>query len=64
MVTSTTNPSDQSMLPAKVAWEAPAITVERELEVRAQGGPSGGNGSLPGAIGPFGLSQEGCPPDT
>ena len=67
MLTSTTaNRNDQLAPPAKAEWEDPAITLERELEVRAQGGPSGNSGPVPGAIGPFGDSGLGgsCPPPT
>ena len=52
--------SDQHPLPAKSPWEDPFITVERELEVSAQGGPPGGGparpGSAPGFLGPLGTS--------
>jgi len=32
---------DQPTVNSKMAWEEPCITLERDLEVRAQGGPPG-----------------------
>jgi hypothetical protein len=46
----TTNQSDRLVLPAKAEWEDPAITLERDLEARAQDGPTD---SLLGILGPM-----------
>lgn len=64
MPTSTTvNSIDQFALLAKAEWEDPAITLERNLEVRAQEGPTGDSWSSLGALSPFSLSGDGsCPP--
>jgi hypothetical protein len=40
---------DPLAFPAKAQWEDPAITLERALEVRAQGGPPVGG---PPQLGP------------
>ena len=52
--------SDQVSLPAKSLWEDPFITLERDLEVSAQGGPPGGGPAkpwaAPGFLGPLGTS--------
>ena len=50
--------SDRLALPAKAAWEDPAISLERDLEVRAQDG-SGGFSSQ-GGLGPFNQSGDAC----
>ena len=52
--------SDQLLSPAKSLWEDPLITVERNLEASAQGGPPG-NGPVeqwggPGSLAPFATS--------
>lgn len=44
---------------AKAEWEDPAITLERDLEVRAQGGP-GDSFSPQGGLGPFNASGDAC----
>ena len=46
----------------KGVWEDPCITLERDLDVRAQGGPPdpGGFRSGPGYLGPLG-GQPGSP---
>ena len=44
---------------AKALWEDPAITLERDLEVRAQEGP-GGSFSPQGVLGPFNVSGDDC----
>lgn len=45
-------------LPGRKRWEAPAIVLERSLEVSAQGGPPTGiqGGAPSGFIGPLGTS--------
>lgn len=53
------NPSDRLVLSAKLEWEDPAITLERDLEVRAQGGP-GDSYSPQGVLGPFNQSGDQC----
>lgn len=53
------NPSDRLVLSAKLEWEDPAITLERDLEVRAQGGP-GDSFSPQGGLGPFNASGDAC----
>lgn len=50
---------DPLAFPAKAQWEDPAITLERRLEVRGQGGP-GDSFSPQGAIGPFNTSGDDC----
>lgn len=46
-----------AVLPGRKRWEAPAIVLERSLEVSAQGGPPNPQGSVPGGfIGPLSLS--------
>lgn len=51
---------DPLALPAKAVWEDPDITLERDLEVRAQGGPPIGGppelGSNRGFLGPLSAS--------
>lgn len=61
MAMSTSLPvSDPSALPAKKVWEDPCLTLERTLELRAQGGPFPGRppegGPYPGFLGPLGAS--------
>ena len=43
----------------KGLWEDPCITLERDLEVRAQGGP-GDSFSNPGMLGPLNASGDAC----
>lgn len=43
----------------KNLWEDPCITLERDLEVRAQGGPSDPL-SPQGMLGPFNASGDAC----
>jgi hypothetical protein len=50
----TTNQSDRLALPAKAEWEDPAITLERDLEARAQGGPTDSQFAPLGILGPMG----------
>lgn len=49
------NPSDRLALPAKAEWEDPAVTLERDLEVRAQENPPG-SGPDRGFLGPLNTS--------
>lgn len=55
MQTSTiTNQSDRPVRPAKAEWEDPAISLERDLEARAQGGPTDSQWAPLGILGPMG----------
>jgi hypothetical protein len=49
----TTNQSDRLALPAKAEWEDPAITLERDLEARAQDGPTDSQFAPLGILGPM-----------
>jgi hypothetical protein len=64
MTTTTTKPvANEAALPARQRWEAPAIVLERSLQVSAQDGPPNPVGSLPnGMLGPLGTSGDsgGC----
>lgn len=49
---------------SKMIWEDPCITLERDLEVRAQGGPPGDQPQWAprGVLGPLSVSGGICPP--
>jgi hypothetical protein len=55
------NPSDRLVSPAKAEWEDPAVTLERDLEVRAQENPPGA-GPDQGFLGPLNSSGTPTPP--
>jgi hypothetical protein len=55
----TTNQSDRLVLPAKAEWEDPAVTLERDLEARAQDGAPDSQPSLLGILGPMGNQAPG-----
>lgn len=57
-ISTPSNPSDRLALPAKAEWEDPAVTLERDLEVRAQENPPRAGSDL-GVLGPLSLSS-GC----
>lgn len=54
---------DQPTPSAKRFWEDPCITLERDLELRAQGGPPGSGPDAPwrppGMLGPLNTSGNG-----
>lgn len=55
-------PIDPLVLPAKAIWEDPALTLERDLHVRAQGGPPTGGPSQFGPNSGFVGPLSGSPP--
>lgn len=53
-IISTEHETNAILQPTRKAWQAPAIVLERSLEVAAQGGPPGG--APGGFLGPLGTS--------
>jgi hypothetical protein len=47
--------ADPLTIPARRSWEDPCLTLERDLEARAQGGPD-----TQGMLGPLNISGSEC----
>ncbi|MGQ9491093.1 MAG: hypothetical protein ACUVR4_05845 [Anaerolineae bacterium] len=50
------DPKTAAARPPRKRWDAPAIVLERSLEVAAQGGPPNSDGPPSGFLGPLGTS--------